>query len=213
MRTADGCIPFETFLTQAAREVRTMRGSPLSSFVRYEKLEKRTINLLRCSSPKSQSLEPPRYFQVRFCNWVQIRKMDAESCGTFHPDLKVLAMWIHIPEAQEICLGSEYTICPFILKRAIGAATNHKQYQVQECVRYTSGSFIQRGQCCFLSVKPPLVRLDRFVAFQSNGCGAPARAPSFFCDRVTRHRLDADCCSGADLTTRWLSSYAWASSG
>jgi hypothetical protein len=78
------------------------------------------------------------------------------------------------------CLESDFTFCPFILKRAIAAATNHKQYQEQACVRYTSGSVLLRGRCFFLRVKPPLVRLDRFVAFQSKGYGAPARAPSFF---------------------------------
>jgi hypothetical protein len=80
------------------------------SFEPHDKLKKRTINLPRCiaeqrteKTSRSNDFDNPH---VRFCNPVQIRKMDVESYDRFQPDqaTRVLIMWFHIPEAQEIVL-------------------------------------------------------------------------------------------------------------
>jgi hypothetical protein len=141
--------------------------------------------------------------------------MDVESYGRFQPNqgTKVLVMWFHIPEAQEIVLRvitlSAHSFSKErLLLRQITNGIKSKRASVTQAdlFYYEPGAFSlasSRRSCGWIGLW-----LSRAMAM-ARQLGYRV----FFCDRVPRHRLDADPCSGADLITRWLSSYAWASSG
>jgi hypothetical protein len=96
MGPADGCILFETFVTPAALDdQQRYAGSPPLSFERHEKLEKRTISLLRCSGLKTSRLNRFDYstfdFAIgfRFERWMP--KVMARPSWT--QGLKIPVMW------------------------------------------------------------------------------------------------------------------------
>ena len=149
---------------------------------------------LRCfadSGPKrtdARILDNPTFdFAIgfRFERWMPI------SCGTFQPDLKVLVMWFHIPEAQEIVLGAITLSARSFSKERLLLR------QITNSIKSKCASVTQAGLSYGEASAFSLASSRRsygwrgFMAFRSNGywrAGSGIRVLS--CDRVTRHRLD-----------------------